>query len=98
MARVTTTIMAIGVANVANLMSEATALHMGRLAIDARASIISKLFVILRFQPRQDRALIEARSHRDMDRLGAAMANLVANVNTSKQGRRRSHQSRKHTK
>ena len=54
MAGVTTTIMAIGVANAANLMSNTTAPHMGRLVIDARASIISKLFVILRFQPRQD--------------------------------------------
>ena len=44
-----TTIMAIGVANVANLMSEATAPRMGRPAIDARASIISKPFVVLRF-------------------------------------------------
>ena len=47
---------------VANLMSEATALHMGKLAISVRVLIISKLFVVPRLQPRQDRALTEARS------------------------------------
>ena len=61
-------IMAIIVANVANLMSEGTAIRMGRPAIDAKSSIISKPFVILRLQPRWHRALTEARSHscRDM--------------------------------
>ena len=49
------------VANVANLMSEATVPHMGKLAIDAKASIISKLFVVPRLQPRQHRALTEAK-------------------------------------
>ena len=57
-------IMANVVANVANLMSEATAPRMGKLVINARVLIISKLFVILRLQPRRRRALIEARSHR----------------------------------
>ena len=48
---------------VANLMSEGTAPRMGRPVIDAKASIISKLFVVPRLQPRQRRALTEARSH-----------------------------------
>ena len=48
---VATVIMANVVANVTNLMSEATAPHMGKLAIGAKASIISKLFVIPRLQP-----------------------------------------------
>ena len=38
------------VANVANLMSEGTAPRMGRPVIDAKASIISKLFVVPRLQ------------------------------------------------
>ena len=45
-------IMANVVANVANLMSEATAPHMGKLVTSARVLIISKLFVIPRLQPR----------------------------------------------
>ena len=55
-------------ANVANLMSEATAPHMGKLVTSARVLIISKLFVVPRLQPRRHRALTEARSHtrRDM--------------------------------
>ena len=56
-------IMANVVANVANLMSEATAPCMGKLATSARVLIISKLFVVPRLQPRRDRALTEARSH-----------------------------------
>ena len=60
-------IMANVVANVANLMSEATAPHMGKLAINARVLIISKLFVVPRLQPRQRRALTEARSHSRRD-------------------------------
>ena len=44
-------IMAIIVANVANLMSKATAPHMGRPVINARVLIISKPFVIPRLQP-----------------------------------------------
>ena len=52
------------VANVANLMSAGTAPRMGRPVIDAKASIILKLFVVPRFQPRRRRALTKARSHR----------------------------------
>ena len=59
---VTVVIMANIVANVANLMSEATAPRMGKLATGARVLITSKLFVVPRLQPRWDRALIEARS------------------------------------
>ena len=61
-------IMANIVANVASLMSGATVLLMGSLAIGAKASIISKLSVIQRLQPRRDRALTEARSHSRRDR------------------------------
>ena len=43
------------VANVASLMSGATVLRMGKLAIGAKASIISKLSVVPRLQPRPDR-------------------------------------------
>ena len=86
------------VANVANLMSEATAPHMGKLAIGAKASIISKLFVIPRLQPRRDRALTEARSHICTDTVprGATVAKAkeVATVNTSRRPQR-SHRSRK---
>ena len=69
-------IMANVVANVASLMSGATVLRMGKLAIGAKASIISKLSVVLRLQPRQDRALTEARSHSCLDVVprGATMA------------------------
>ena len=60
---------------VANLMSEATVLHMGRPVINV---IISKLFVIPRLQqPRQHPALTGARSHshhRDVHLLGATVA------------------------
>ena len=56
-------IMANVVANVANLMSEATAPHMGKLVASARVLIISKPFVVQRLQPRRRRALTEARSH-----------------------------------
>ena len=55
------------VANVASLMSEGTAPRMGRPVIDAKASIILKLFVIPRLQPRWHRALTEARSHSRTD-------------------------------
>ena len=89
---------------VANLMSEATALCMGRPVINARVLIISKPFVILRlWQPRQCPALSEARSHshhRDIALLGATMgvmAKEVANVNRRRR-RQRSHQSREHMK
>ena len=77
----------------ANLMSEAIAMRMGRPMINAKVLIISKLFVIPRLQqPRQGRVHTRARSHscRDMRPLGAtvAMAKEVANVNIR---RRRSH-------
>ena len=88
------------VANVANLMSEATAPHMGKLVINVRALIISKPFVIPRLQPGQRRALIEARSSlRDTGPLGVtvAMAKEVANnINKARRRRRRTHRSRKH--
>ena len=84
-------IMANVVANVANLMSEGTALHMGKLATSARVLVISKLFVVPRLQPRRHRALTKARSHtrRDMDPWGTTVARAkeVATVNT----RRRRH-------
>ena len=69
-------IMANVVANVANLMSEATAPRMGKLATSARVLIISKLFVIPRIQPRQRRALTETRSHSCTDTVprGATVA------------------------
>ena len=69
-------IMAIIVANVANLMSEATAPHMRRPVTNAKVLIIFKLCVIPRLQPRWCRALIEARSHshRDMAPWGATVA------------------------
>ena len=73
---VATVIMANVVANVANLVSEATAPHMGKLVTSVRVLIISKLFVVPRLQPRQDRGLTEARSHtrRDMVPWGATVA------------------------
>ena len=95
---VATVIMANVVANVANLMSEATAPRMGKLAISARVLIISKLFVVPRLQPRQDRALTEARSQtRDMVPRGAtaAKAKEVATINTRRRRPQRSHRSRK---
>ena len=42
---------------VANLMSGATVQRMGKLAIGAKTSIISKPFVVPRLQPRRPRAL-----------------------------------------
>ena len=93
-------IMAIVVANVANLMSEGTAPRMGRPAIDAKASIISKPFVIPRLQPRRCRALTEARSHshKDMVPQGATVARAkeAATINTRRRRCQRSRQSRKH--
>ena len=92
-------IMANVVANVANLMSEATALCMGKLAIGAKASIISKLFVVPRLQPRRDRALTEARSHSRTDTVprGATVAKAkeVATINTRRRRPQRSRRSRK---
>ena len=85
---------------VANLMSEATAPRMGRPVINARVLIISKLFVISRLQPRQRRALTEARSHscRDMVPQGATVARAkeVATVNIRRRRRQRSRRNRKH--
>ena len=85
---------------VANLMSEATAPHMGKLATSARVLIISKLFVVPRLQPRQHRALTKARSHihRDMVPQGAtaAKAKEVATVNIGRRRPQRSRRSRKH--
>ena len=72
--------------------------RMGKLAIGAKASIISKLSVVPRLQPRWDRALTEARSHsrRDVVPRGATMARAkeVATVNTRRRRPQRSRQSR----
>ena len=91
-------IMANVVANVASLISGAIVLRMGNLAIGAKASIISKLSVIQRLQPRRDRALTEARSHsrRDVVPRGATMAKAkeVATVNTRRRRHQRSRRSR----
>ena len=69
-------IMANVVANVASPMSGATVLRMAKLAIGAKASIISKLSVVQRLQPRRDRAHTEARFHSRLDMVpwGATMA------------------------
>ena len=92
-------IMANVVANVANLMSEATAPHMGKLATSARVLIISKLFVVSRLQPRRRRALTEAKSHSRTDTVpqGATVTKPkeVATVNTRRRRPQRSHRSRK---
>ena len=91
-------IMANVVANVASLLSGAIVLHMGKLAIGAKASIISKLSVIPRLQPRQDRALTKARSHSHLDVVpwGATMATAkeVATVNTRRRRPQRSRRNR----
>ena len=91
-------IMANVVANVANLMSGATVPRMGKLAIGAKASIILKLFVIPRLQPRRRRTLTEARSHSwpDVVPRGATVARAkeVATVNTRRRRPQRSRQSR----
>ena len=93
-------IMASVVANVANLMSQATAPRMGKLATSARVLIISKQFVVPRLQPRRHRALTEARSHthRDMVPSGATVARAkeVATVNIRRRRPQRSRRSRKH--
>ena len=76
----------------------AIVLRMGKLAIGAKASIISKLSVIPRLQPRQDRAVTEARSHSHLDMVprGATMARAkeVATVNTRRGRPQRSRRSR----
>ena len=95
---VATVIMANVVANEASLMNGATVLRMGKLAIGAKASIILKLFVVPRLQPRRHRALTEARSHSRLDVVprGATMARAkeVATVNTRRRRPQRSHRSR----
>ena len=92
-------IMANVVANVADLMSEATAPHMGKLATSARVLIISKLFVVPRLQSRWCRALTKARSHSRTDTVpqGATVAKAkeVATINTRRRRPQRSRQSRK---
>ena len=91
-------IMANVVANVASLMNGATVPRMGKLAIGAKASIISKLFVIPRLQPKRHRALTKARSHSCLDVVprGASMtrAKEVATVNTRRRRPQRSRRSR----
>ena len=91
-------IMANVVTNVASLTNGATVPRMGKLAIGAKASIISKLFVVPRLQPRQCRALTEARSHSRPDVVpqGATMARAkeVATVNTRRRRPQRSRRSR----
>ena len=84
------------VANVASLMSGAIVLCMGKLVIGAKASIISKLSVVQRLQPRRPRALTEARSHSHTEVVprGATVAKEVATVNTRRRRPQRSHQSR----
>ena len=83
--QVAAVIMANVVANVANLMNGAIVLRIGKLAIGAKASIISKLFVVPRSQPRRHRALTGVRSHSHLDVVprGATMARAkeVATVN-----------------
>ena len=80
--------------------NEATAVRMAKLVTSARVLIISKLFVIPRLQPRQHRALTEARSHtcRDVVPRGATVAKAkeVATVNTRRRRHPRSRRSRKH--
>ena len=92
-------IMANVVANVASLMNGATVPRMGKLAIGAKASIISKPFVVPRLQPRRPRALTEARSHSRTDTVprGATMARAkeVATVNIRRRRPQRSRRSRK---
>ena len=92
-------IMANVVANVANLMNGAIVPRMGKLAIGAKASIISKLFVIPRLQPRRRRALTEGKKsqlHLDVVPRGATMARAkeVATVNTRRRRPQRSRRSR----
>ena len=83
--------------NVANSMSGATVPRMGKLAIGAKASIISKPFVVPRLQPRRHRALTEATSHSHPDVVprGATMARpkAVAN-NITRRRHQRSRRSR----
>ena len=87
-------IMANVVANVASLMNGAIVPCMGKLAIGAKASITSKLFVVPRLQPRRHRALTEARSHSRTDVVprGATMARAkeVTTVNTRRRRPQRS--------
>ena len=72
----------------------ATVPRMAKLAIGAKASIISKLSVVQRLQPRQDRARTEARSHSRLDVVprGATMA--MAKEVAKRRRRQRSRRSR----
>ena len=94
-------IMANVVANVASLMNGATVPCMEKLAIGAKASIISKLFVVPRLQPRRHRALTKARSHSHLDVVpqGAIMARAkeVATINTRRRRPQRGRRSRMRT-
>ena len=71
----------------------------GKTCNKCRVLIISKLFVILRLQPRRRRALTEARSHSCTDTVprGATVAKAkeVATVNTRRRRPQRSRRSRK---
>ena len=91
-------IMANIVANVASLMNRATVPRMGKFAIGAKASIILKLFVVRRLQPRRHRALTEARSHScpDVVPRGATMARAKEVAINIRRRHQRSRQSRKH--
>ena len=93
-------IKAISVANVANLMSEATALLMGKLVTNVKVLIISERCVIQRYQTGQHRALTRrSHSNRPGGCLQAAMAKEEAS-SSSRRRRQRSihHRSRKHTR
>ena len=88
--------------SVANLMSKATALCMGRSVINVRVLIISTLFVVQRLQqPRQNPALTgrSSLSHQPGGHPWAATVAMAKEEAGSSQRRRRcpsSHQSRKH--
>ena len=77
----------------------ATVPRMGKLAIGVKASIILKLFVVRRLQPRRCRARTKARSHSRPDVVprGATLAKAkeVATVNIRRRRHQRSRQSRK---
>ena len=93
-------IKAISVANVANLMSEATVPLMGKLVTNVKVLIISEQCVIRRYQTGWHRALTR-RSHSNSpgEHLQAAMAKEEAS-SSSRRRRKRSihHRSRKHTR
>ena len=88
-----------GVANVANPMSEAIVLLMGKHATSVRVLIIFKQSVVQRLQLRQVPALTR-RSHNRMPgdrRPAATMAKEVANSSSRRRCQRSSLQSREHT-